>query len=413
MLPALLAIAAIIAVVAIGSIALVEALTSARDAADANFSSAPVGSTTKNCPYAKQLKGKVKQVTWGGGIKVSSKSGLTRVTVPTPHWQEGTTINDGGGSLRPGVLLIGGIKGTGDTTLQVEITENVNVRGDGIVRGTLGSLEFEGRCPTAVGVHQVQAVFKTDPDSIGHLQGDVTWGIEVADLGGSVALANATRLEAFVVLDTPATFYGAPGVWVEALRFMCDRVGVTGLKTPADVAARTATYCHSSHGLIYDTYGGAPAYGGSGSGGTFKLEAYMAAALTVVNCYDQAGAVQSLCGATGTILTWYYLDPFGFINTTQLIGVGACNSPFYSSNGTPPMMPVNDPLRSAFGNHAFVGLGGKIVDACAGPHIGTETQAQYCSASIDSATTLYSLYVNFLPGTAAGMATPAGVTQVV
>ena len=413
LLGAILAVAAIIAVVVIAAVALYDALSSSRAAADQNFSTNPVGGTAQSCPLAKSLKGKVNAVTWGGGIKVSRKSGLARATVATPHWQEGTAVDDGSGSLRPGVLLVGGAKGTGDTAITVEITENVNVSGNGVVRGTLGGLEFEGSCPTSVGVHSVALVFKTDPDSIQHAQGDVSWGIQVADLGGSVGLANATRLEAFVVLDTPAAFYGAQGVWVEALRFMCDTVAVSGMKTPAEVAARTAQYCHGSHGLSYDTFNGAPVYGCSGAGGTFHLESYIAAALPVVNCYDQAGATQALCGATGTPLIWHYLDPYGFIQTTNLIGVGQCNSPFFSKNGTTAMMAINDSRRTAFGNHAFCDLGGKILDACAGPHTGTEDQTQYCAASIDSATTLYSLYQNFRPGTAGDITTPGGVTQVV
>lgn len=413
MLGAILAIAAIVAAVVVAAVVLYDALTASRSAADKNFSSNPVGGTAQSCPLNKSLKGKVRQLTWGGGIAVSRKDGSTRATVPTPHWVEGSAVNDGSGSLRPGVLLLDGKKGTGDTKLQVEITENVNVSGNGIVRGTLGSVEFEGSCPTAVGVHDVALVFKTDPDSIQHLQGDVGWGMQVADLGGSITLANSTRLEAFAVLDTPASFYNPFGVWVEVLRFMCDTVAVTGKKAAAEVATLTAQHCHASHGLGYDTYRGAPKYGCGGGGGTFKLESYLAAANPVVNCYDQAAAMQALCGAVGAALTWTYMDPFGFIHSTDLVGVGQCNSPFFSKNASPKVVPQNDPRRSSFGNHAFTQLAGKVLDACAGPHTASEDAAQYVTASIDSATTLYSMYVNYRAGTAADMSAQAGVSQVV
>lgn len=89
-----------------------------------------------------------------------------------------------------------------------------------------------------------------------------------------------------IAVDDPARFYDPPGVWVEALRFVCDTVGADGLKTGAEVVAKVATYLHGSHGLRYDTRRGASAYGVSGSGGIFELKDYLAAADQVVNCYD-------------------------------------------------------------------------------------------------------------------------------
>lgn len=267
-----------------------------------------------------------------------------------------------------------------------------------------------GTCPTAVGEHEVNAKIEKRPDAIRHFQGDVSWGLEVPDLAACIGLGNSTRLEVFVILDDPAGFYDPPGVWVEALRFVCDTVGANGLKTGAEVVAKVATYLHGSHGLGYDTRRGAPAYGVSGSGGTFKLKDYLAAAARVVNCYDQAGGVQALCGAVGVDTTWYYLDPYGFINTTNLVGVGNCNNPFFLSNGSSAVVPADDPKRTAFGNHAFCGLAGKVLDACAGPHTGTETKAQYCAAAIDATPALYARYSGFRPGTAADIVEPGGIT---
>jgi hypothetical protein len=154
---------------------------------------------------------------------------------------------------------------------------------------------------------------------------------------------------------------------------------------------------------------GAPSYGVSYNGGAFLLDSYLKAALTVVNCYDQAGGIQSLCGAVGVYLTWYYLEPFGYLKTSNLIGVGSCNNPFFKSNGSKALVAAADPKRTGFGNHAFGGLTDKVLDACAGPHTGTETKAQYVSASVDGTAALYK---GWRPGTAADIATHSGVTSV-
>jgi hypothetical protein len=357
------------------------------------------------CPLAKSLKGEVIEFTWGSGIKASTSAGKT--PVPEPHWAVGVAVNDGAGSLRPGVHLIKG-KGTESVTVKVKITENKNVSGSGKLEGKLGSIEFEGSCPTSVGEHSVATTLKNVPDSIQHLQGDVTWTLDVPDLGSKITLTNSTRLELFVVLDTPSSFY-ASGVWVEALRFDCDKIGLTGMKTNEDVASKVTTYLHGSHGLTYDTMSGAPSYGVSYNGGAFLLDSYLKAALTVVNCYDQAGGIQSLCGAVGVYLTWYYLEPFGYLKTSNLIGVGSCNNPFFKSNGSKALVAAADPKRTGFGNHAFGGLTDKVLDACAGPHTGTETKAQYVSASVDGTAALYK---GWRPGTAADIATHSGVTSV-
>jgi hypothetical protein len=39
--------------------------------------------------------------------------------------------------------------------------------------------------------------------------------------------------------------------------------------------------------------------------------------------------------------TWLYMGPYGYINETFLVGVGACNNPFFDSNGTPPVIGIN------------------------------------------------------------------------
>lgn len=360
--------------------------------------------TTSDSPPDKVLEGKVTEVTWGGGVKVA----YGKKEVETPNWQEGLAVEDGGdeeidgtkggtlsGSKRPGVYYIRS-KGRATTaTVKIEITENVNVSGPATLLGVLGSLVMEGSCPsTSAGPHTVTVTIRQLPDSIQWFRGDVGWGLYVPDLGASIALANQPRLEVFIIPDTPASYY-SDGTWTEALRFLCAKVGLMGMKTPKIVAAAVAAYCHGSrHGLKYDTNEGMYFYAEHEKGGAFKLLAYIKAKIETCNCYDQAGAVQSLCGAVGVNLQWYYLEPFGFIKKTKLVGVpGDCNNPFFSGNNSPPYVDINDRRRTGFGNHAFCALG-KIVDACAGPHMASENIVQYLAASIDRETTLYELSSN-------------------
>jgi hypothetical protein len=122
--------------------------------------------------------------------------------------------------------------------------------------------------------------------------------------------------------------------------------------------------------------------------------------LNTVNCYDQSAAVQAFCACLGVNVTGIYQDPFGYIKTTKLVGVGDCNNPFYKSKRKKPPVdprrvvlddpPVPDddskPKRTGFGNHAFIenkNAGAHIRDACAGPHTGEEDLRNYLESSID------------------------------
>ena len=109
----------------------------------------------------------------------------------------------------------------------------------------------------------------------------------------------------------------------------------------------------------------------------------------VVNCYDQATAVCSFGCLLGIDVQYNFMDPFGCINTLNLVGVGSCNNPFYGRNNTSAVVAPNSP-RSGFGNHAFAVFNGYVFDACAAPIspvplalVGTQTTAQYIAGAID------------------------------
>lgn len=352
------------------------------------------------------VRGAALSFTWTGSLKISR----ARATVKGPHWQAGQDLAEGAGSARPAAVLAGGAAGA---SLTLRLDACAGIAGTLRVSGQLGPWSLEGECPARAGEHVVQLVLAPLDGLLQAGRGDVAWQVSGEGLPAPVTLDNPTRLECYALLERPAAFFEPAGVWVEALRFLFDRVGVAGLAMPAQVVDKVARHCHGRHGVRYDTFHGAPAYGCSGTGGTFQLAAYLAAAKPVVNCYDQAGAVQSLAGALGVAANWFYLQPYGFIHTTDLVGVGPCNNPFFSGNGSAATVGTNDRKRSAFANHAFAGLGGKVVDACAGPHTGNEDRARYVSAAIDATTTLYSLYGDFRPGTVPDIMQPNGVTKVV
>lgn len=106
----------------------------------------------------------------------------------------------------------------------------------------------------------------------------------------------------------------------------------------------------------------------------------------VLNCYDAAAVLQYLLQQAGVNTQYCYLQPFGYLRETNLIGRGPCNNPFYASSGGPQVIGVNDRHRTAFGNHAFISLTDtqSIVDACAGPHTGNDSEQSYIDSAIDN-----------------------------
>ena len=117
--------------------------------------------------------------------------------------------------------------------------------------------------------------------------------------------------------------------------------------------------------------------------------------------------------------SWLRMVPFGFINTTYLIGITQpCNNPFFNSVSPPlpPLLPVNDSRRTAFGNHVFNGslttynvYADHIYDACGGPVANGLAPQAYVNQTVDSAT---SLNHPPLPGTVAYIQQFGGVTGI-
>ncbi|HLP60513.1 MAG TPA: hypothetical protein VK186_16855, partial [Candidatus Deferrimicrobium sp.] len=139
----------------------------------------------------------------------------------------------------------------------------------------------------------------------------------------------------------------------------------------------------------YDICKGQPSYTFSyGAGYCLRLTRYLSATDDDdhrCNCVDMAAVVQALLHLIGIKGVEYALMfPFGFLKETLLIGRGECNNPFYGEHKSRPVVCEYYPTRSYFKYHFFcVTTDGKVLDACTGPHTGTETLDQYLANAID------------------------------
>jgi hypothetical protein len=135
---------------------------------------------------------------------------------------------------------------------------------------------------------------------------------------------------------------------------------------------------------------------------SFLLDSYLSAPDDpgqLCNCYDMANIVQAFLNLVGIRdVKYVFMAPYGYLKEAQLIGRGTCNNPFYERDNSKPVVPEDDPARRPFLNHAFcVTPAGMVLDACAGPHTGTKTVAQYIQNAID---TNYPADPRCTPGTA-------------
>lgn len=216
------------------------------------------------------------------------------------------------------------------------------------------------------------------------------------------------------VLDVPREPWYRPGLeahhpWVSALKLTIETAGTKGRDDVSQATKTITEWVFEKKGLKYDTRDGKGRYAEPGvhllTGKLevvdFYLTEFIKGKEKTVSCYDCAAAVSTMSALVGAPSDFQYMQPFGYINKTDLIGHGACNNPFFDGthedlvraacviDGTPCKggdACVTDCVlqqRTGFGNHAFVELGGKIFDACTGPYVGNETPRQYLDKSID------------------------------
>ncbi|KAM0723309.1 hypothetical protein Q7P37_001510 [Cladosporium fusiforme] len=159
---------------------------------------------------------------------------------------------------------------------------------------------------------------------------------------------------------------------------------------------------------------------------------------TSVNCYDLAALCQILVSlgvdTQREKLRMKFMEPFGFIRDTYLIGrfedfdhpnvdnpTNLCNNPFFGNPLCDQKMlcKADSDGRSSFGNHMFLTLGPRfgepyVFDACCGPQLGTTSLSEYPSEAIDSLDALYGGYMQPThPGTVRDILDGPGVESLV
>ena len=187
-------------------------------------------------------------------------------------------------------------------------------------------------------------------------------------------------------------------VWVSALDVVMNTNACTGSTSQTNCLASLTMFLFENHGLVYETDNGSSQYFDILVDPTtydyyvqFQLSEYLAKGKgNYVNCYDQAYGLSILGRALGISSEVKFLLPFGYINPTNLIGVGECNSPFFTTNNhviaSSKLRPVDDLDRKWFYNHRYVVASGKVFDCCAGPALGDLSQADYLDAWVDKST---------------------------
>jgi hypothetical protein len=445
------------------------------------------GSKWKDVFVETELHFELLEITWESGIKAARN----KKTITGPHWEKahwlltlaacvapavGALVDDdiieedkhkeqhySSGSKKPGVYLFDG-KGKNLLKVKIKVHNKNGLSGKIWLHGKLKTLNMKSvaTIPLMEGEHEVPVEITNLPSTLQHYEGDSEWGYvfenDDARLCEPGYIAERPRLEVFVVYNDPTifTFY-KDGVWVEALRLMLRKVGgagITGSK-PDDISGKITEYCHTLHGMKYDTRDGAACFVSRHDGGVFDFMGYIQKhsasieknnlqidkeadkkisllavklktevekikkdaekekkAPNTVNCYDQAAAVQAFCGCLGIATNWLFVQPFGYIKSKKLVGINErCNNPFFDNPnniGTPfaNALRINvgskEMTRSGFLNHAFIKIydDSYVRDACAGPYIESKIIEQYLKNTIDNDKNISVEYYNNIIDTA-------------
>jgi hypothetical protein len=226
------------------------------------------------------------------------------------------------------------------------------------------------------------------------------WDWDVIEGGASMPMTNTGPHTIYTLLGLPlspwSTLAGHTyNPWVSALDFAIDpsKGNAHNTATQMDATSAITNYIHWNYGLTYETQGGRPFYSTS-TGSFLHLQAYMTKMYgSIVNCYDQAAALTALTTLIGIPSMYLYMDPYGYLNPTHLLGIpGLCNNPFFDGYGLPdeykvPLVDVDDAGRTWFRNHAFVEMNSSVIfDACGGPFLGSADRQGFIDATIDQST---------------------------
>ncbi|MDQ1353213.1 MAG: hypothetical protein QG657_3519 [Acidobacteriota bacterium] len=191
---------------------------------------------------------------------------------------------------------------------------------------------------------------------------------------------------------------GVPVEWLRDFTYHLEGEGLPNhdhdgptCHAPEKIMASVVTWLFNRTPPLYDIAHGSPHF--TRVCGRLEFSLFLAQYLFAINdsddccnCYDMANIVQAFLHLLGIKdVAYAFMSPFGYLKKTQLIGRGECNNPIYDSGESGPLVDECAEARKPFSNHAFciTSGGGKVLDACTGPHTGVEVKNQYLENAID------------------------------
>ncbi|WP_250436010.1 hypothetical protein [Hanstruepera flava] len=288
-----------------------------------------------------------------------------------------------------------------------------------------GVVLFEGALTTS---KTVPIKRNASPHVFAYLEDDlIQWQLYNQTDNTTIAIGDTAIELYWVALNNDMPNLYRKGIPVEGLRVMAKanlearfpKIDGSGNIVVGVVSA--ATIINSAFNYVaprYDIWHGAPHFVTINSWNNITLhwQAFIHAhnnlPNSILNCYDEAAIAQYwLYGYNYNAIAYCYMNPFGYLAQTNLIGRGQCNNPFYGSSNTQPVVNQQDANRTAFGNHAFIrfNLTYGIADSCAGPHTGNEFIQQYIASATDA---VYPNPPRVPRGSAANVSYYTGITNV-
>lgn len=328
----------------------------------------------------------------------------------------------GGPASNPPIVLVAGQPTSLRVRLQLAGPAASAYRLEAHLGGTrLLAGHVAGHAATALAIRDVEVHVAHPPAGFAVVRGaDLDWRLIEDGPGGAQHALPAPPL-ALVWLPAAAASVLARGVPIELVHLLADALEAGGLRllaaAPGAVAAAAAGVHAAAAGMpearapeqavasvvhavfergqpVYDSYSGSHHYTDIPRRDgdydfdriTLLLSRYLRDPVKPCNCYDIAAVLQFFLRCIGVRdVTYCYMNPFGYLERSGLIGLGETNNPFFKSNQTEKVVPERDPKRSSFYNHAFCRFDGgrAVADATAGPHLGAQGSEAYALSATD------------------------------
>ena len=165
-----------------------------------------------------------------------------------------------------------------------------------------------------------------------------------------------------------------------------DKYPVSQKKEIIEYIVKACFYRNPPRYDIYDSNNHYVSFNGDDA--TFYLAEYLNAihdTNAVCNCFDQAFALNIFLSAVGIAnVKCCYMEPFGYLRLTNLVGRGMCNNANWKDHRHFNIVEPNTGSHSIFVKHALCRRDEIwILDSCIGPHTGNEDYEDYVKNAVD------------------------------